>query len=84
MRSFISIWIVCLGLGFAVFSTAQDKSTDNESSKQAPTEETAKSESKSQDTEIVDAPFDIDEFFKQGEENAKNGSSCQKSPDPIA
>ena len=84
MRSFISIWVVCFGLGFAVFSTAQDKSTDNESSKQAPTEETAKSESKSQDTEIVDEPFNIDEFFKQGEENAKNGSSCQKSPDPIA
>jgi len=75
MRFLMSICFFCLSVGFSAVCVAQDTKADAESSKNAPTEETTKSESPPKDAEEVDEPFDIDGFFKQGEENAKKGSS---------
>jgi len=84
MRFVMLICFLGLSLGFSVICAAQDNKAETGSSQTAPKEETTKSDKSSQEAETADEPFDIDGFFKQGEENAKKGSSCQKAPDPIA
>lgn len=85
MRLLISICFFWFGLGFSAFSMAQDQAA-SETAKSQPTEKTTKPKAPSEkaDTDVVEDEFDIDEFFKQGEENAKEGSSCQSPPEPIS
>lgn len=71
-------------------STAQDKTVSSkgaeaQSFEDKPSGENSKTHNKTetQQAETEDESFDLDSFFKQGEENAKNGSSCTKPPEPI-
>jgi len=82
MRLLIWICFFCFGLALSPLSIAQDKNVKAEPRQETSPKEAGKPEERQ--TENVDEAFDIDEFFKQGEENAKNGSSCHKAPEPVA
>lgn len=84
MQRFLYILCVSLVLGvFAIPAAAQDKAKD---AKKAQPQKTEKPAPKQGDNTVQDS-IDLDSFFKKGEENAKNGASCNKPAkpaDPIA
>ena len=95
MRLFILVCCLMFAASLSFVSTAQDetvasKKAQAQSSENKPSGENSKTrqntdgeKSETQQAETEGESFDLDSFFKQGEENAKNGSSCTKPPDPI-
>jgi len=85
MRLIMCICFLCLGLSVSAASAGQDKTDKSETLEKAPTEKTAKpQDSDTAKTGSTDEPFDLDSFFKQGEENAEKGTNCEKAPEPVA
>ena len=95
MRLFILVCCLTFAASLSFVSTAQDetvtsKKAQAQSSENKSSGENSKTYNKTkgektetQQAETEDESFDLDSFFKQGEENAKNGPSCTKPPDPI-
>lgn len=86
MRLFILVSFVAFASSFSFASMAQDKAADTKPPKTQSIEDTAKRSDKDR-TEKVDAEdesFDLDSFFKTGEDNAKNGHGCERPPEPIS
>lgn len=96
MRLLISVCIFTLVSCLSFASHAQDKwaqdkavetqADETQTSKSQPIEKTAKpsGEDRSKKVEAEDNSFDMDSFFKQGEDNAKTGHGCGRSPEPIS
>lgn len=95
MRLFILVFCMMFAGSLSFASTAQDEtvtskkaqaqSSENKSSgENSKTRQNTDGEkSETQQAETETESFDLDSFFKQGEENAKNGPSCSKPPEPI-
>lgn len=83
MRKFLCLFFFSLGLSL----TAQAQTvTQEKAPEKGPTKETSKPVQPEAKKEAGDG-IDLDRFFKQGEENARNGASCDKPAtpaDPIA
>lgn len=69
--------------GSSEHKTAKNIVTSNQNSNQNSNEK-SNEEAESEKDVVEREEFDLDKFFKQGEENAKNGSSCEKPPEPVA
>jgi len=76
--SFISLSLFISGMALAQVQSEQSKETPKTD---AP--KTAQPQSRDGAKEKVDGEFDLDGFFKKGEENAKNGASCDKPATPA-
>ena len=83
MRKVLCLLLFLFGVSLTAQAqtAAQDKPLKKEPAKDA--SKPAKPETK----EEVQDNFDLDSFFKKGEENARNGASCDKPSapaDPVA
>lgn len=80
-------FLYLLLFSFGASLTAQAQTTPQEKpSEETPTEEGSEP-AQSETAEEVERSIDLDKFFKKGEENAKNGASCNMPAtpaDPIA
>ncbi len=88
MRLFILVCCLTFTASLSFVSTAQDETVSSkkaraQSSESKPSSENSKTDKKTETQKVEDESFDLDSFFKQGEENAKNGPSCSKPPDPV-
>ncbi|MDB2437083.1 hypothetical protein N9W89_00060 [Hellea sp.] len=88
MRKILLISVLSFGFSFAAHAQTtapQDKTAESESSETEPGEQpqTADSQPEAEDSAVRE-PIDIDEYFKNGEENAKKGFSCNMPSEPIA
>ena len=79
MRKVLCLFLFSSGAAFSAQAqiAAQDTPAENEPKKQ--TSKPIKPDVK----EEVQDGFDLDNFFKKGEENAKNGASCDKPSEPA-
>jgi len=88
MRLVIVTCFLCLGLGVSHDSLGQDVKAESQVSKKTISEETTQTETSKKTTDDTfdkkNESFDLDSFFKQGEENAKKDSNCEKTPEPVA
>lgn len=90
MRFLILVCFLTFSSSLSFVSTAQDKAesntADSQSSQHQSAEDTAKSNEEAGSEKVMteSKEFDLDSFFKQGEESAKKGSSCEKPTAPIA
>ena len=85
MRKILYLFLFSFGASFTAQAqtTLQEKPPEKAPAKEAPTKEASKPET----AEEIEGSIDLDSFFKKGEENAKNGASCNKPAmpaDPIA
>jgi len=88
MRKILLASILSLCFSFAAHaqtSAPQDSASESERSQTEMGEQTEKADSQPEaEDSAVREPIDIDEFFKNGEENAKKDFSCNKPSEPIA
>jgi len=88
MRNIFFTSILLFGFSFtaqAQTTAPQDSAAESEQPKTEASEQTQKSDSEPKtENSAVKEPIDIDEFFKNGEENAKKDFSCNKPSEPIA
>ena len=66
------------GEAFAQVQTEQSKDTPKND-----TPETTQPQNGDKATGKADSEINLDEFFRKGEENAKNGASCDKPAEPV-
>lgn len=74
--------ITCTGLvmmAFVLPAAAQDKAKTEKKGEPLKTEKAVPKQSE----DSVKDSIDLDSFFKKGEENAKNGGSCNKPAEPA-
>ena len=88
MLKIFLISVLSFGFSFAAHAQTtapQDKAAESESSETETSEQTQKADSQPEaEDSAVREPIDIDEYFKNGEENAKKGFSCNMPSEPIA
>ena len=90
MLKIFLISVLSFGFSFAAHaqtSAPQDKTaeSESESSEKDASEQPQKADSQPEaEDSAVREPIDIDEYFKNGEENAKKGFSCNMPSEPIA
>lgn len=96
MRLLILVSFVTLASCLSFGAIAQDEAAKAEIYEVQPTKnqppeiqsrEKTEEPSNSDSSETADPEnenFDLDSFFKQGEENSKKGFGCQRAPDPIS
>jgi hypothetical protein len=88
MRQFL--YILLFSFGVSLTAQAQTPPQGKPSPEKPSQEIPAKDASKPEQSETVDKAepnIDLDSFFKKGEENAKNGASCNMPAtpaDPVA
>jgi len=79
MIKFLTVPLIAFTFSFsAQAQTSDSKKAPTKEAAEAPKQKPANAKTK------VDESIDLDAFFKKGEENAKNGSSCNKPAEPIA
>ncbi len=88
MRKFLYLFLLLFGTALTAQAqtTPQTPPQEKPSAKEAPAKEASKAD-QPETVEDIERSIDLDRFFKKGEENAKNGASCNKPStpaDPVA
>ncbi len=84
MRKILGLSVLFASLFICGAAFAQMQSDPSEDTPKSDAPKTTQSQSGEKTSEKVDSEFDLDEFFKKGEENAQNGASCEKPAAPAS
>ena len=82
MFRFLIILLSILLLGN--FASTQEKPKDTEQAETKQSEALEKSSDRQTEEKNVDPREELDAFFEQGQEQADEGASCNKTPEPSA
>lgn len=83
MRKIFALTFISFSLFICGASLGQVQSEPSKEAPKTDAPKTAQPQSGNRAKDTVEDAIDLDRFFKKGEENAKNGASCDKPAEPA-
>ena len=84
MQKILSLSFIVISVLISGAALAQTKAQPPKDATKQDVPKTAQPQTQDKTKEKVDDEIDLDGFFKQGEENAKNGASCNTPSAPVS